>query len=108
MTKYQAIFAVNLKTIQDEGEEFTKKVIQKLTEEFKITEDPFVEKIGKRNLARPINKHNSALFFRVVFNAEPNIVNEFQKSYRLEKNILRVVVYIYDIPKDKKELQLKK
>ena len=107
MNKYQAIFAVNLKTLQDEGEAFTQQVTKRLTEKFKA-ENVFVEKLGKKNFARPINKHTSALFFRVIFNAEPNAINEFQKSYRLEKNVLRVVIYAYDIPKDKKELQLKR
>ena len=107
MNKYQAIFAVNLKTLQDEGEAFTQQVTKRLNEEYKA-ENVSVEKLGKKFFARPINKYPSAMFFRVVFNAQPSVIEEFQKSYRLETTILRVVVYSYDIPQDKKELQLKK
>ena len=105
MKKYQAIFILNLKVITDEGEQIIKDIREKLEKSFN-SKDVSIDNLGKKNLARPINKITNGLFIRFVFSTDPSHIKKFKEIYRLNKSVLRLVVYIYDIPKNKKVLQL--
>ena len=106
MKKYQAIFILSLKTVTDEGQSLVKEIQQKLKKRFFQLKIYQLKLIGKKTLARSINKINNGLFVRVVFSTKSENILPFKESYRLNRDILRLVVYVYDIPEELKVLQL--
>jgi small subunit ribosomal protein S6 len=48
----------------------------------------------KRKLVFPINKHNEGVYYLVNFQSPPAAIKELRTIYRLNENILRVLITI--------------
>ena len=46
----------------------------------------------KRRLDFPIKKNQEATYYLVNFNLEPNLIDKIRQLYRLNENILRVLI----------------
>lgn len=55
-----------------------------------------VEKIGRKRLAYPINKKNNGFFVSIEFVAPGSVVNQLNRFYQFEENVLRFLNVIVD------------
>ena len=58
--------------------------------------------MGMRNLAYEIKKNKRGYYFVIYFKAEPKLVLELERLYRINEDILRFIVIRYDSKKEQK------
>ncbi len=52
--------------------------------------------MGLRDLAYEIKKEKKGRYLLVHFTAEPKVVSDMEKAYRLNESILRPIVFNYE------------
>ncbi|TLD89089.1 30S ribosomal protein S6 [Helicobacter sp. MIT 05-5294] len=58
--------------------------------------------MGMRNLAYEIKKNKRGYYFVIYFKAEPKLVLELERLYRINEDILRFIVIKYESKKEQK------
>ncbi len=98
MKKYETIFILDESKLQDNGEAFIQGV-SKLLESLGGT---LLEKdfMGKKTFAAPIKKKKAGNYWDLTINLDADQVLPFQEKYRLDEQVLRMAVYIYDRPEN--------
>ncbi len=78
----------------DLEEEATNAVTTQLTDAITQSNGEIEEaKIwGKRQLAFPVKKFKEGLFYLVHFKAKPEIITKLKREYKLNENILRMLI----------------
>ncbi len=61
--------------------------------------------MGMRNLAYEIKKNKRGYYFVIYFKANPNLVLELERLYRINEDILRFIVIKYESKKEQKAWQ---
>lgn len=51
-----------------------------------------VEKWGKKTTAYSIDKNKEGIYYKLDFKIEPEKINELKKTYRLNEDILRLMI----------------
>lgn len=90
MRKYEAMYIIK----PDLEQEVTKELIQKFQDI--ITDNGGeIEKVtetGKRRLAYEIKDFKEGYYVLVNFQAEPNVILELERVFRITENIIRYLV----------------
>ena len=50
------------------------------------------EKWSKQRLAYPVNKNREGIYYKLNFSADPSKINALNAGYKLDPNILRVMI----------------
>jgi len=50
--------------------------------------------VGKKQLSYPIKKKGEAVYYEVVFNAQPAEVSKMMKQFRINTDILRTLIEV--------------
>ena len=96
MKKYEAIFILDIRKVEDEGKGFT--------EEFGKNLESWGGKrieanaMGRKQFAREINKRKAGIYWDYVFEMDPLKVIEVRNQYRLDERLIRLLVINYDRP----------
>ena len=96
MKKYECIIILDDRKIENTGEAFIKTVekqISSLGGEILETEN-----MGRKQLAYQIKRRNAGVYWSILFNIAPDKVASLKDAYKLEEKILRLAVYVYDVP----------
>ena len=89
MNKYESVVIIN----PNLEEEAMKALISKFTD--LINNDGKVEKVdelGKKKLAYEIKKNNEAYYVVFNFEANPNLIAELERVYRITDEVLKFIV----------------
>lgn len=100
MRFYETMFVVKPTLTQEEITtkiDFYKTAIVNNGGEISATLD-----MGMRNLAYEIKKNKRGYYFVIYFKAEPKLVLELERLYRINEDILRFIVIKYDSKKEQK------
>ena len=100
MRFYETMFVVKATLTQEEINQkidFYKTVILDNGGEISANLD-----MGMRNLAYEIKKHKRGYYYVVYFKADPKIVLELERLYRINEDILRFIVIKYESKKEQK------
>lgn len=100
MRFYETMFVVKPTLTQEEiGEkiDFYKSVILNNKGEIAANLD-----MGMRNLAYEIKKNKRGYYYVIYFKAEPKLVLELERLYRINEDILRFIVIKYESKKEQK------
>lgn len=100
MRFYETMFVVKPTLTQEEivqKIDFYKTAILNNGGEISATLD-----MGMRNLAYEIKKNKRGYYFVIYFKAEPKLVLELERLYRINEDILRFIVIKYDSKKKQK------
>ena len=76
----QDLDAATLKTVEDKYENLLK--LKKATIEY-------TENWGLRNLAYKIQSYKKGYYFMLVFNSDIEALNELERNFRIDENIIR-------------------
>lgn len=91
MNKYEAMFIIK----PDLSEEERKTVFQQISDAVTKRNGALVSAgiwSEKRKLIFPIKKHHEGIYYLVNFNAAPESIREMNNTYKLNDNILRVLI----------------
>ncbi len=61
--------------------------------------------MGMRNLAYEIEKNKRGYYFVIYFKAEPSLIAELERNYRINEDVLRFIVIKYENKKEQKAWQ---
>ena len=100
MRFYETMFVVKPTLTQEEITQqidFYKAAILNNGGEINATLD-----MGMRNLAYEIKKNKRGYYFVIYFKAEPKLVLELERLYRINEEVLRFIVIKYESKKEQK------
>jgi len=93
---YEAVFILDERKIEDRGDAFARQVAGHIKElSGKVRER---RSMGRRQLAYPIKKRSSGVYWDFVLDLAPDKLGAFEDKYRLDETVLRLVVFHYDPP----------
>ena len=89
MNKYETIFIVK-PSVEETG-------VKELTEKFSniINNDGKVESaevLGKKKLAYEIKKNSEGIYVLINFEAEPSLIKELERVYRITDEVIKFIV----------------
>lgn len=94
MKTYEAVFILDPKKIEDNGEAFAKSAgadVESLGGKVHKTVS-----LGRKQFARPIGKHRAGNYWDLIIDLAPENVALLQDRYRLNTTVLRFVVFNYE------------
>ncbi len=89
MNKYETVFIIN-PNVEETG---VKSLIEKFSN--LINNDGKVEKVeelGMRKLAYEIKKHKEGYYVVVTFEANPELIRELERIYRITDEVIKFIV----------------
>jgi small subunit ribosomal protein S6 len=97
MNKYEVVFILDPKKVDDGGDAFIAQATQRIEEQLggKIAE---TTNMGRKHFARPIGKHRAGVYWDLIIDMNPDQVAALQDSYRLDSAVLRLQVFTYIAP----------
>ncbi len=99
MKKYEAVFILNIRKVDDEGDAFTKEFTG-MVEEWG-GEMVAAESMGRKQFAREINKAKAGIYWNYIFNLDPDKVLAIRNQFRLDDRVIRLMIINYDRPETK-------
>ncbi|MCH5313064.1 MAG: 30S ribosomal protein S6 [Helicobacter sp.] len=103
MKLYETMFILKPTLVEEEIKtqlEFFKEVITKNGGEIETCLD-----MGMRNLAYEIKKNKRGYYYVIYFKAQPRLIKELERNYRINEEILRFIVIKYENKKEQKAWQ---
>ncbi|MCP3968071.1 MAG: 30S ribosomal protein S6 [Lentisphaerae bacterium] len=96
MNKYEAIFILDIRKVDDEGKTFTSE----LTEMIKEWSGEMVEAVslGRSQFAYEIKKRKAGIYWNYVFTADSEKVMAIKNKFRLDERVLRNMIIKFDRP----------
>ncbi len=91
MNMYEAMFLIDAKL----GGKTTDAIFDQIKEPITKNEGNIISSriwAEKRRLNFPIKKHQEATYYLVDFQLQPTLIDKIKQSYRLNENILRVLI----------------
>lgn len=107
MKKYEAVIILDEGKLDTSGENYAKEIASYI-EESLAGKVELSESMGRKTFTYPIKKRNAGLYWNLVFEADATKVLELKDNYRLDQNILRFEVFVYDRPESPVTLTTKK
>ncbi|MCF6174795.1 MAG: 30S ribosomal protein S6 [Victivallaceae bacterium] len=99
MKKYEAVFILNIRKVDDEGVAFTKEFTGMLEEWGGNMVE--AQTMGRKQFAREINKAKAGIYWNYVFNLDPDKVLAIRNQFRLDDRVIRLMIINYDRPEPK-------
>ena len=96
MKKYEAVFILDMRKVEDEGKAFSDEFAQNL----QSWGGSMVEMnaMGRKQFAREINKRKAGIYWDYYFDLEPAMVKEIREKYRLDERVIREMVIVDERP----------
>ena len=95
MNKYESVMIVNPTVEEDKLKELVKKFTDLINTNGKVEK---VDELGKKTLAYEIKKFNEGFYFVFYFEADPSLIAELERNYRITDEVIKYL----DIKKDEK------
>ena len=89
MNKYESVIIINPQL----EAEATKKVIEKFSNLINTDGNVVsIEETGKKKLAYEINKQKEGYYVVYKFEANPNLISELERNYRITDEVMKFIV----------------
>lgn len=98
MKKYETVFILDERKVQDEGKAFAEGFSSAISGAG--GEMVSVTPLGRKQFARAIKKRKAGIYYDFVFNAKESFAKSFSESYKLDERVLRVQIFAYDRPEN--------
>ena len=96
MKKYEAVFILDIRKSEDEGAAFSKEfgeLIESLGGKMES-----VTPMGRKQFTYEIDKRRAGLYFDFVFSVDADKILAIKERYKLDAQVLRNMILIYDRP----------
>ncbi len=98
MKKYEAVFILDIRKVDEAGDEFGKELTA-LIESLGGKMESAVS-MGRKQFSYDINKRKAGLYWNFVFELDAAKVIEIKEKYKLSEKVLRSLILIYDRPEN--------
>ncbi len=98
MKKYEAVFILDIRKVEDEGKAFSEglaKLIEQLGGKMNETTP-----MGRKQFAREIKKRKAGIYWNYIFTLDPLKVEEIRNKFRLDETVLRMLVVNCERPEN--------
>ncbi|OVE82489.1 30S ribosomal protein S6 [bacterium M21] len=96
MKKYEAILILDDRKVEGNGTTFVKE-FEAVIGELGGT-NISSESLGRKQFASPIKKKSAGTYWDLTFDMDEDKVEDLKKRYKLTQQVLRLVVFVYDVP----------
>lgn len=88
MNKYESVIIIrpNLDEVEIEG--IITKITDLINQNGEVTK---VDKMGVKRLAYEISKCKEGYYIVIYFEADPSIISELERNYRINENIIKFI-----------------
>lgn len=86
MNKYESIVIVNPNVEEDKVKEIIETYSAMIDKNGKVEK---VDNNGKKKLAYPVKKNTDGYFVVFYFEADPSIISELERNFRITDNIIK-------------------
>ncbi|PLX87495.1 MAG: 30S ribosomal protein S6 [Desulfuromonas sp.] len=94
MKTYESLYIIHPEVVGDDLTTMVDKFQGVLTDQ--KAEILKLDNWGVRKLAYPIAKQGRGCYVQVIFDAEPQIIAEYERRLRLDEKVLRFLTVIFD------------
>ena len=98
MRKYEAVFILDPRKVEGDGEGFSGTIEEAFKELGGTVER--VKCLERKTFARPIGHHTMGIYWDYVVSLPPQAVAELKDKYRLNQTVLRLVVFNFEDGQD--------
>ena len=98
MKKYEAVFILDVRLVDDEGKAFTKELTELLESWGGSVEEAVV--MGRKQFAREIKKRKAGLYLNYIFNLDSEKVKDISVQFKHDERVLRDMTILFDRPED--------
>lgn len=102
MKKYEAVYILDLRKVEDEGKAFSEDFAKTIGGMNGTVNETVL--MGRRQFAREINKRKAGAYVNFVFEMEPAKEKDLRDAYRLDERVLRVLIVHFDRPEQVRSL----
>ena len=88
MNKYESVIIIRPNLYKGEIEEIITKITDLINQDGEVTK---VDKMGVKRLAYEINKCKEGYYIVIYFEADPSIISELERNYRINENIIKFI-----------------
>ena len=98
MKKYEAVFILDVRLVEDEGKAFTKE-LSEIIESWggKIEE---AVSLGRKQFAREIKKRKAGLYMNYVLTLDADKVKDISTKFVHDDRVLRDMTILFDRPEE--------
>ena len=89
MNKYESVIIVNPNLENEALTAVVKKFSDLINTDGKVIS---VDELGKKKLAYEIKKHKEAYYFVVNFEANPELITEIERIFRITDDVIKYIV----------------
>ena len=96
MKKYEAVFILDMRKVEDEGKAFSEEFAQIIQSwGGSVTESV---PMGRKQFAREIEKRKAGIYWNFILELDALKVKEIREKYRLDERVVRLLVISYERP----------
>lgn len=88
MNKYESVIIIKPNLDEGEIEGIITEITDLINQNGEVTK---VEKMGVRKLAYEISKCKEGHYVVIYFEADPSIISELERNYRINENIIKFI-----------------
>jgi len=96
LKKYEAIFILDIRKVEDEGEAFSKEFAALIGSSGGKVEESIP--MGRIQFSYEINKRKAGIYWNFVFEAAADTNEKILDKFRLDERVLRSMIIAYDRP----------
>jgi len=89
MNKYESVIIVNPNVDDEKLKELEKTFTEIINKAGKVEK---VDNLGKKRLAYEVKKNNEGIYLVFYFEAEPTLVAELERNYRITDEVIKFIV----------------
>lgn len=88
MNKYESVIIIRPNLEEGEIEGIITKITDLINQDGEVTK---VDKMGVKRLAYEISKCKEGYYIVIYFEADPSIISELERNYRINENIIKFI-----------------
>lgn len=89
MNKYESVVIINPAVEDEKLKKLEKTFTDLINKQGKVEK---VEEVGKKKLAYEIKKNSEGIYVEFYFEAEPELIKELERNYRITDEVLKFIV----------------
>lgn len=89
MNKYESVIIINPSVTDEKLKEVEKTVTDIINSDGKLEK---IDELGKKKLAYEVKKNNEGIYVTIYFEANPNLIKELERNYRIIDEIIKFIV----------------
>ncbi|MBO4490200.1 MAG: 30S ribosomal protein S6 [Lentisphaeria bacterium] len=96
MKKYEAVFILDMRKVEDEGKAFSEEFAKNIQSWGGNVNEAV--NMGRRQFVREINKRKAGIYWDYYFELDPAKTKEIREKYRLDERVVREMVIVDERP----------